>query len=275
MKYIVAISGGIDSVYLLNQMVRDNHQLIVAHVDHGIRDSSAEDRQFVEQLATEYGLAFETTSLNLGKQASEDDARQARYQWLEDRLKFHTADAIVTAHHQDDVIETMLINLARGTGWRGLASLREHPKRLRPLLGISKAEIVDSSIKMGLMWREDETNHNPKYLRNRLRMHVVPKLADKERQKLINLYKSQTQLVKDIDKELENIVRHESNQLDRYFLIMVGREIAGEIIIKMTGQRFERRSLDQIYRFACVGRPGSTLQVAQKSFGLTRRYLVG
>ena len=101
-KYVVAVSGGVDSVVLLHMLAhRPDIELVVAHFDHGIRDYSVADAQFVKELADSYGLPFESRREKLGKQASEDLARSRRYAFLRSVADKHQAK-IMTAHHADD-----------------------------------------------------------------------------------------------------------------------------------------------------------------------------
>src|SRR5690554_6827257 len=103
MKYIVAVSGGVDSMVLLDMMhSRGDAEIIVAHFDHGIREDSAEDAEFVAKAAEGYGYLFESTREELGKNASEALAREKRYAFLRDLAKKYDAQ-IVTAHHLDDL----------------------------------------------------------------------------------------------------------------------------------------------------------------------------
>ena len=134
MRYVVAVSGGVDSVVLLDMVAQEvaPQRLIVAHFDHGIRPESADDAAFVKSLAKQYGLTFETKREELGANASEELAREHRYAFLRDVAKRYSA-TIMTAHHADDIIETIAINMTRGTGWRGLAVL-DSPGIERPLL---------------------------------------------------------------------------------------------------------------------------------------------
>src|SRR5688572_27728765 len=123
-KYIVAVSGGVDSMVLLHLLSQHSQsELIVAHFDHGIRPDSAEDRKLVEKTAKKYGLEFVYREGELGPGASEAEAREARYGFLQIIKVKHNAKAIVTAHHQDDMLETAIINMLRGTGRKGLSSL--------------------------------------------------------------------------------------------------------------------------------------------------------
>ncbi len=229
--YIVAVSGGVDSMALLHLLCKQNEErrtenkgvnLVVAHFDHGIRSDSGIDKQLVEKVARQYGLKFESKVAKLGKTASEELARKERYNFLLSVKQKYVADAIITAHHADDVVETMMINLLRGSGWRGLCSLRSLPELIRPLLAYSKEEIVKYARQHDLQWREDNTNSNTKYLRNDVRRSLMP-LVDK--QKWLDLYSSQVNLQERIKKEL-----HTHASWRRHDFIMWPRSVALEVL---------------------------------------------
>ncbi|MBL8032022.1 MAG: tRNA lysidine(34) synthetase TilS, partial [Candidatus Doudnabacteria bacterium] len=203
-KYVVAVSGGVDSVVLLHLLAQGatksqsnpkthatyhlpptTYQLIVAHFDHGIRPDSDADRQFVQELAAACGLPFVYERAELGAGASEAVARNARYDFLRRVKDEHQAEAIVTAHHQDDVLETIIINWLRGTKSRGLSSLRSTPEIRRPLLGWSKQQIRAYAHLHTLQWREDSTNEDETYLRNYVRRQIIPKISAKMREQLL------------------------------------------------------------------------------------------
>lgn len=188
-RYIVAVSGGVDSIvllYLLAQQRRDQkYSFVVAHFDHGIRPDSAEDRKLVQRAAQSYGLPFVYDQANLGPKASEAVARDARYKFLHTVRISAAADAIITAHHQDDLLETVIINLLRGTKSRGLSSLRSTKTLIRPLLGITKQEIRAYARQHKLEWREDSTNDDETYLRNYIRKQIMPRLDTGARSKLL------------------------------------------------------------------------------------------
>ena len=176
--YIVAVSGGVDSIVLLDILKNQTDlNLIVAHFDHGVRTDSELDRQFVEKLSKKINLPFVYESAQLGSAASEEAARSARYAFLERARQAYQARAIVTAHHQDDVLETAIINLLRGTNRRGLSSLTSRPQLARPLLHVSKRDLKAYAQEQGLVWREDSTNSDDSYLRNYVRLHLVPQFS--------------------------------------------------------------------------------------------------
>jgi len=276
---VVAVSGGIDSVALLHMLHRTSaHELVVAHVDHGIRDAeSSRDASFVRQLAKRYGLPFETIRLNLGPEASEATARSARYAWLEEVRRQHGADAIATAHHQDDVLETIILNILRGTGWRGLASLRSTDERYRPLLAVPKATVARYAIDNQLLWREDSTNYSTRYTRNYIRHVMLPRLSPSARAQLLALARQQHDLRRTIEQEAETLLatHRDSDGWSRYQLIMAPDSVALEMLRRATEGAVEPFQLRRLLHFARVGRQGAVLQIgAGKNALLTRQRLI-
>ena len=189
--YIVAVSGGVDSVALLHMIAAapgaPETTYIVAHFDHGIRADSVADLAHVVTLANNYGYIIETQRQELGPGASEAVARDARYEFLRRIKGKHNAQAIIAAHHQDDLLETMLLHVMRGTGRRGLDPMRSSQDILRPLIDHRKSDLISYANQHKLHWQEDSTNSDTKYARNALRTNVMPKLTHTGRQKLISL----------------------------------------------------------------------------------------
>ena len=223
----MAVSGGVDSVVLLHMLVnRREHDLLVAHFDHGIRPDSADDARFVAGLAKHYGLPFYSQRKELGASAGEDTARKARYAFLRQIAAQHDA-AIVTAHHSDDVIETIAINISRGTGWRGVAVLGSLDVG-RPLLGMSKQEIYQYALHHRLEWVEDSTNRSPRYLRNRVRTALAG-LEDTAKQQLLLLHKGQRQLTAEITAEVGRLLTPVTSK-SRYFFTYIEMDAAIELL---------------------------------------------
>ncbi len=207
--YVLAVSGGVDSIVLLDMLAKQTKlHLIVAHIDHGIRSDSHEDALFVEHVAKSYGFPYEVTRLHLSAEASEEQARHERYKFLESIQQKYNARAIITAHHADDVVETVIINLLRGTGWRGLCSLRSEGNIVRPMLGLYKEDIIKYAQQNHLGWREDSTNQQTNYLRNYVRLQLLPSLLKKQpeaKTKLYTLWQWQCKLRRVIESEVEKL----------------------------------------------------------------------
>lgn len=176
-RIIVAVSGGIDSVVLLDLLAHLKPawgwELIIAHVDHKARPDSNLDAVFVAKLADQYKLPFHLGQLSTTSK-SEASMRQGRYDFLESIRRGEGADLIVTAHHGDDRIETAALNLIRGADRSGivaLQSLRGHVAR--PLLSYSRGDILTYATMHKLDYRDDPTNSSPRYRRNVLRHQVL------------------------------------------------------------------------------------------------------
>lgn len=221
--YIVAVSGGVDSVVLLDVLARaGGKKLVVAHVHHGIRAESDAEYAFVQALAAQYGAGFSGAHLHLGADVSEAEARQKRYEFLRQVAKKHNG-TLVVAHHQDDVLETIALQLQRGTGWRGVAAMGA-PDVWRPLLWHSKAELYTYAKKHQLQWHEDTTNQQSIYARNRIRPKIaaLPAAAKNE---LMALWLAQTLARHTIESELSTLVTNE-----RHFYIMTPAIVAQEVL---------------------------------------------
>jgi tRNA(Ile)-lysidine synthase len=180
-KALVAVSGGPDSVALLDLLVQagDVHDLdlVVAHVDHGIHPESAQVAAQVRALAESYGLPFEIGQLALGHSAGETLARYRRYAWLEAKRERIGAGVILTAHHADDQVETVLMRVLAGSGPAGLAGIMPvHGKVIRPLLPFSRTELTLHVREAGLQVWLDPANTDSRHLRSWIRGELLPRL---------------------------------------------------------------------------------------------------
>ena len=183
-KLLIAISGGLDSTVLTYLCYQAKLNIALAHCNFNLRGSESDgDEDFVLQLAEDLDLevfieSFETESYaKEHKLSTQMAARELRYNWFEELSKQLGFDYVLTAHHADDVLETFLINLSRGTGIEGLSGIPEvNNNVVRPLLGFSRTEIENHANANNLKWREDSSNASIKYLRNKLRHDVIPQL---------------------------------------------------------------------------------------------------
>lgn len=187
MTIILGLSGGPDSVFLLHVLVQlketYNLTIIAAHLDHGWRENSEEDRDFCKTLADKLGIKFvscHARDIVINKKVNgsrEEHARNLRRQFFESTALQYNAHAIALAHHQDDQHETFFIRLLRGTGITGLAGMRlQHGLYIRPLLPITKKDILEYLTNNNINYLTDPTNTSDLFLRNKIRNSVVPTL---------------------------------------------------------------------------------------------------
>lgn len=189
---LVGVSGGRDSVALLHALVQNGwRDLTVCHLDHGLREESAGDARFVAELAARFGvdvvLAREdvATRAKATRQSVETAARAARYEFFARIARERNTPLLFLAHHADDQAETFLLRLLRGSGVSGLQGMRaETPRTVdgvklrihRPLLSVWRNEIEQYIAKHALHFREDASNVDTRYTRNRLRHEIIPSL---------------------------------------------------------------------------------------------------
>ncbi|WP_372645966.1 tRNA lysidine(34) synthetase TilS [Ancylomarina sp.] len=185
-KLLVTVSGGLDSVVLLHLLHKMELKCIIAHCNFRLRaEDSDGDAIFVEELAEKYDFPFCTTAFDTTEYAKEKAisiemaARDLRYEWFESIRQAHQCQYILTGHHADDVIETVLINLARGTGIHGLTGIKAKKNRLiRPLLPFSREELKAYADENTLSYREDYTNAQTDFVRNKIRHQIIPVLQE-------------------------------------------------------------------------------------------------
>ncbi len=181
---LAAISGGLDSVVLLHLLHLRGAKTGVAHCNFGLRGHESDgDEEFVRKLAKRYNFPFYRTGFCTLQHAEENGistqmaARELRYTWFEEIRRQHQFDFIATAHHLNDSLETVLLNLLRGTGPAGLRGIAEEAGNIiRPLINTSREEITEFARHHNLTWREDSSNQSDYYKRNFLRQHIIPQL---------------------------------------------------------------------------------------------------
>jgi tRNA(Ile)-lysidine synthetase-like protein len=262
-KYVVAVSGGVDSMALLDMLSNtEGLQLVVAHFEHGIREDSDQDRELVEEAARRYALPFVFERGHLGAGASEAVAREARYVFLRRIMKERGASAIITAHHQDDLLETAVLNIVRGTGRKGLSSLHSGDDLIRPLLHLPKQAIVEYAQSNNISWREDSTNENDRYLRNYVRRTVLPRLDSSTKQQLL-AYIQKAQATNPLIDDLlaEDLRQHMSEDgVDKGWFIMLPYDVSCEVMatwLRHTGVReFDRKTIQRLVVLSKVAQPG-------------------
>ncbi|HEY3371952.1 MAG TPA: tRNA lysidine(34) synthetase TilS [Prolixibacteraceae bacterium] len=183
-RILLAVSGGADSMLMLHLFVNAGFPIAVAHCNFGLRGSeSDEEEQFVADYCDQHNLAcytehFKTSEFALQEGISiEMAARDLRYEWFNRLLDQHGYDYLATAHHQDDAIETFLINLSRGSGIKGLSGIQAKSNRIiRPMLFTNRAEIMAYCQRLAIAYRTDSSNVETVYKRNLIRQQILPLL---------------------------------------------------------------------------------------------------
>ena len=206
---IAGISGGPDSVFLLKMLVLSNSKILVAHVNHMLRGKQSDgDEKFVKDLAKEYNTIFSSKKSDIKKLSKkhktglEETGRKIRYEFFNDLAKKHKAKFIITAHHADDNLETVIMNFIRGSGIKGLSGMKElglvsgskNIHLLRPLLTVPKNKIADYLKSKKIQYRIDKSNSDKKFKRNFIREEIIPQLK-----------KLNPNITESISKNIENI----------------------------------------------------------------------
>lgn len=201
-RFCIAISGGVDSMVLAHLFQQLQYSFSVLHCNFQLRGEESDgDEQFVTQyfqtnripvkvkhfVTEEYAKQY--------KQTIQVAARELRYHWFQEEMQAQDIQYLVTAHHADDDLETFIINLSRGCGLDGLIAIPEvNDAILRPLLPFSRQEILEYAKENNIEWREDSSNASDKYLRNKIRHHIVPLLKELHPAFLDNFIKTQDYL---------------------------------------------------------------------------------
>ncbi|CAN1563544.1 MesJ tRNA(Ile)-lysidine synthase MesJ [Flavobacteriaceae bacterium] len=185
-KLLLAVSGGLDSMVLLHLFQELHYDISIAHCNFQLRGvESFGDQKFIQDYADVNEIPVFVTQFDTDafakdyKLSTQVAARELRYNWFYELLETEHFDYILTAHHADDNLETFLINLTRGTGLEGLTGIPEqNDKIIRPLLFSSRLEIENYAKLHNIQWREDSSNASDKYVRNKIRHHLIPILKE-------------------------------------------------------------------------------------------------
>ena len=185
-KILLTVSGGVDSMVLMSLCVNSGYTVGVAHCNFCLRgQESDEDEILVQERARQYGIEchnrrFDTIGeMERTGESMEMAARRLRYAWFNELCEEHGYTVIAVAHHIDDSIETFFINLLRGTGLRGLTGIHQQVGRVvRPLMFASRKEILEYALHKHIPYREDSSNKTTKYLRNKIRLGLTPRIRE-------------------------------------------------------------------------------------------------
>ncbi len=208
-KYVIAVSGGVDSMVLLDYLYQLNHQLIVVHFNHLARKEAILDKELLEKYTTLRKIPFYYFELNISKSDFQNQARLLRKKHLEQVAFENQCQNILTAHHLDDLAETILMKLNRGSSLLGYSGMQPFYTKhgyhyIKPLLYIDKETLLAYAKENDLPFLEDGSNFKDDYLRNRMRHHVIPALK-KENDFLKHIITFHTQML-----DAHHLIRKES-----------------------------------------------------------------
>ena len=217
-KYIVvATSGGPDSMALLYMLKNNGYNIVCAHVNHNLRSESEEEYEFLNNYCVDNNIIFEGMKIKsyTKDKFTENEARQKRYEFFEKVLYKYNTNILLTAHHGDDLIETMLMRIIRGTnldGLKGFPLISKYNKFniIRPLIFYTKDDIEKYIEENNIPCRYDKTNNSKKYTRNRIRLDILPILKKEN----VNIHKKFLTLSREIDennKYINEVVYNELN----------------------------------------------------------------
>jgi tRNA(Ile)-lysidine synthase len=296
---LLAVSGGLDSIVLLDLLskqldsrsisddslsnlikdfVQQNNltKLELAYINHNQRPDTDQDIEVIQEVIAGYNLTLHIRKLDLNPGASEHQARTLRYQALDGIQKEHGLEHLITAHHADDVLETAIINLSRGTGPKGLSSLRHHPSGIwRPYLSkfeqntfITKQDLLDYADQNNLSWHEDSTNQSAKYFRNRVRSKLSLTESNQKLHFFQLLAKNQVStleasLITDLLID-ELKMEDESSFFNKQLFLALETDLKSHFIhhqLSLVGYDVNRQAIQKALDFIETASPGKILQL--------------
>ena len=214
-KLLVCVSGGVDSMVLINLLNRLKYNVSIAHCNFNLRDDESDiDEDFVKNYAITNSIPFFSKSFitRIPKHSMQMAARNLRYKWFYSVLKVEELDYIITAHHLDDSLETFILNLSRASGIEGLAGIKQlNDIIVRPLLIFSKNEILNYAKTNNIKWREDSTNKKNHYQRNQIRNEIIP-LLKKLHPNFLDQSKKTMTFLKESNLIIENYIQIIKNE---------------------------------------------------------------
>ena len=246
---VVGVSAGPDSMallYILNELRKKiGYKIVVAHVNHNVRVESKEEAEFLKDYCEKHDIIFEMMTITkYGDDNFHNEARNIRYNYYEDLINKYQANYLMTGHHADDLMETILMRIVRGSTLRGLSGFSDlvdmgNYKIARPLISVTKQELEDFDKKNNIPYRVDMSNFKDKYTRNRYRKSVLPflKMEDKNvHEKFINF----SNQIKECDEFIEKVAASAINDVYQDGVILVEKFKLLDIVI-------QKRIIDYIF----------------------------
>lgn len=274
-RIVVGVSGGADSVCLALLLKKLGYEIVLAHLNHGLRGrASDEDAKFVRRFAEKLRVPCVIEEAVIPQEGNlEAQARKVRYAFLEDVRKRMRADCIAVAHHQDDQVETILMNLVRGAALRGTSGLWfKRGLLLRPLLRVGKKEILAFLREHDQPFRHDATNDNLKFLRNRLRHLIIPTLSREMphfKEDILEFSKqAKRELLKVMGRSKRWIkINLRNGHFSREHFQCLEPEVKGEVLIELLkGVDLYSVHINKLIRFIETGKSGRKMTLKGMTF---------
>lgn len=223
-KILVAVSGGPDSISLLNVLHDLGYNLCVAHVNHGLRENAKKDEEFVENFCKEKNIPCFIKKINLKElmenditlkgMSTEEAGRKARYDFFNEVLRKQNCNKIATAHNSNDNVETVIMNMVRGSGLSGLKGIE--PSRdniIRPLIETSRKEIEEYCKENNLNPRHDESNDETVYTRNKVRLELIPYIEKNINSNVVNNITRMSKIISEEERFILDLVEQSYNEI--------------------------------------------------------------
>lgn len=234
---VIGVSAGPDSMCLLNILQKKTNKIIVCHINHNVRKESIEEEEYITKYCKDNNLILEKMTIkNYQENNFENEARKKRYNFYEEILKKYNSSALFLAHHGDDLIETVLMKIARGSNIEGYAGIKEITnikdyQIIRPLLNYTKEDILKYNKENNIKYYIDNSNKNENYTRNRYRIHILPFLKKEDKdihKKFIKYSKTLIEyddyIKREVQKNINTIYKKniilikELNKLDKFLI---------------------------------------------------------
>lgn len=234
---VIGVSAGPDSMCLLNILQKKTNKIIVCHINHNVRKESIEEEEYITKYCKDNNLILEKMTIkNYQENNFENEARKKRYTFYEEILKKYNSSALFLAHHGDDLIETVLMKIARGSNIEGYAGIKEITnikdyQIIRPLLNYTKEDILKYNKENNIKYYIDNSNKNENYTRNRYRIHILPFLKKEDKdihKKFIKYSKTLIEyddyIKREVQKNINTIYKKniilikELNKLDKFLI---------------------------------------------------------
>lgn len=309
-KVVVAVSGGPDSMALLHLLLRYRQKIpftiICAHVDHNVRKESKDDLAFVKKYCLDNNIVCETMKIeNKIDKDFENEARKIRYNFFESVINKYQAKYLFTAHHGDDLIETILMRIVRGSNIYGYGGFKKQQVMnnyilLKPLISVTKDIIIQYNLDNNVPWVEDKTNKEDIHTRNRYRNYILPKLKEEAKNVNLkflkfseNLYECTNYIDKQIDKIIDDIYIDDKILVDKFnnqdifirkmLLMRIFKKLYGNDIVKINDKhinaivelgyknKFSRLTLPNNY---IVTKEYNYIEINKKSYNIDDYYYI-